>query len=315
MTSIYRVLLSLTLLSLSLSCFADAAAIEGLENKVASLQQQIKDNSASIESYQAKYEKVSVELEEAKVALADADISFNTATANHDGDPSSENARALRKASDSKKLAERKVGSKQKRAEWLSNEIKQLEANSNSAKKEISQSSSKIASVKAQWKNKIKQQEDAAAKAVAAKRAQAAAKPEITKPKLPTVAPTPSGPVLAQSAKTSPPPPQEKTSSQGQKIAEFNQYLSSPSISQEPNIKLRIGFSDKSGRIKFEHLGGEIYKGEVKLNRGKQVINYDGSSFRIEVDRADNKKVHVVYFDNRNKDKRSLVVLEKSLVK
>ncbi len=315
MTSIYRFVLCLIVASLSIETVADSATIERLENQVKALQRKINEDSTSVSSYQTKIQKISAELEDAKVKLAETEIALNTATSNHEGDPSVENSRALRRATDMNKLAARKVSSKQKRVDWLENEIKTLRASAATSRKEIDQTNAQITAVKKQWGEEVKKQRAAQNAALQ----QAQQKPPVVKATPAVKAPTPKpSPVLAALPKELNPASDTSDlkdgSYAGRKINEFNTYLAS-NVSQDASITLRVGFSDKSGRIRFEHLGGEIYRGEIKLRRGKQVINYDGSSFRINVEKEDDKKPHLIYFDNRSKDKRSIVVIEKSLAK
>ncbi|MBX2847281.1 MAG: hypothetical protein KTR16_03090 [Acidiferrobacterales bacterium] len=260
-----------------------------------------------------KLGKAQTELKIAQAKLAEAAYSLNTATANHDRDASLENARALRKTSDLKELAERKVKSKQKRVSWLSNEIITLEANSIKSENEISQANKKISSLKNHWNKKI-QKKNTAQKPVVIQKVAMVTEPKIVKPK---VSPVAAAPVVAEKKLIGGlgvgGNPDQGADYSKRKVAEFKTYLST-GVSLDPEIELKVGFSDKSGRIEFDHLGGEVYLGEIKLRKGKQFINYDGSSFRIHVEKENNKKTHLIYFDNRDKNNRDLVVVDKSLL-
>lgn len=322
MTSIYSVILILTIFLASVGVNADAQKIESFENEIVSLQQEIKNNDANIAAYESKLSKVAAELEQAQANLAKANIEFRTTSIKNDNNPTPENARALRNTGDAKNLAERIVNSKQKRTDWLTNEISLLSAESDQFKESISETNTKIAKAKAEWKNKVQQQ--------------AALKPAPQAPTLPepsaetsTELATESAPetqaamtTATESPASNPEPEAVDSIAQLpaltpkptlQKIDEINRYLSGD-VSQDREISPFLGYSDKSGRIKFVHLGGEIYIGEAKLKKGKQQIKYAGSSFRVEIPKINDKKVHVIYFDNRDAEKRKIVVIEKSAV-
>jgi len=307
-------LLSFAAISFCLSPLSNAniSLIEALKQENSSYYKTIEQNEQSVSSNNEKIAKAAKALADAKMTLAKYEESHKLAQEKYDENPSPANLKVLEMKADRKAIATKKIAAKESRLTELEVETTELTASFSSLNALIKRNNSKIAKLKSDAQER---------KLQAAIKAEKKSQAIIKAPSLPSTTETPKPTVkLAALNKNKIDPAtlsnaDTTTSSNtdnptASAIAEIKAYLLGD-VSQEPKIHRDTARIQRGEKTNITHLGGEIYRGEIELERGKHTINFSGSRFRINVSSENHKKTHVIYFDNRSK-KRKMVYIEKS---
>lgn len=290
----------------------------------------IADNKEEIESYTEKKASLQQKLTKALEALAAAKAAAELAEVQHGGNPNPENERTLKRASDLKTLAERKVDSRRKRVEWISNKVIELEEDSERSNTAISRNQSRLSKIKREQTAKAETKKNAAQAAVQAQKKSPALVVAPVQADLPEPAPIPAektapvakpavakavAPVVAIESEdnNSAELDEEERAYVAKRMASIQEFLASgPSLKADIS---RLRGNIKQGEdLSFEHLGGEIYKAESPLQAGSHIIRIKGSSFKVFVSESYDGEMHSFYFDARSKYKRKLIAFRSSLM-
>lgn len=315
-------LLFVFLLAASGLSLANETLVQELTTSIEQHQDNIANNKIDIDNYNKKKGKIENQINEARTALNAAEKAVTSTKAAMDADPSSENTRAHKSATDLKTLAEKKVASRMKREKWLDNKLAELNKDSGASKSAISRNQRRITELRSQATEAAASL--AAAEAVAKQKAEAeiaakqqaanklAAEKVAADNKAAELAAAATVAAAATKPSTAPVTTEsaayadeldklekEKAAYFSKRIASINEFLES-APSKKPiyrNLAAKIDGGEKQA---FTHLGGDIYKLTTSLSKGKHKVKVRGNTFKMQVPDQHDGQEYSLYFDSRD---------------
>ncbi|WP_096087070.1 hypothetical protein [Agaribacterium haliotis] len=292
-------LLALLSLSAPIVTAQSADIMQSLTQSNVNLEQQISANQQEIEKYKAKADAALADLDASKQELERAVDDQRRAKATYRTQPTAENKRAVDRADGAFNLAERKLASLQKRADYANSKVDELNKASLAAQAEIEANQRSIIEIEKALDNK-KRMEQQAKREQARAKAEALASAEAAKKQAPSPEPEPE-PSLSIEAEEA-----------QARLAELESYLTSGV--KERGKLTRLKGSAGSNSFRFEHLGGEIYRAETKLDAGEHKVKVGRSLFKVVIEEEYAGEAYTFYYDHRNERKARLMTFRSVLL-